>query len=137
MRQRRKVTDRMTTGGMTTDDLARLWERYLKIKARRHRKLWRVEESMASRKRSGTVVQDVTRLKRIKDRAKGIRFAMRYEDLTFRQKKEMKQTLQNLELAIRGMERVMAGDDSEIDFDMEEAPDKGSGWFKLGRLWKK
>ena len=43
------------------------------------------------------VVQADVRLKRIKERAEGIRFALIYEDITFRQRKELEQTPHNLE----------------------------------------
>ncbi|MBM86606.1 MAG: hypothetical protein CMM47_11360 [Rhodospirillaceae bacterium] len=55
------------------------------------------------------IVQDGVRLKRIKGRAEGIRFALRFEDIDYRRRKEMEQTLHNLELAAAGIEKVLKG----------------------------
>ena len=63
------------------------------------RRLWRVDiKRMRTRERQ-SITQDNVRLKRIKDRAKGVRFALGYSLLGFRKRKEMEQTLRNLELA--------------------------------------
>ncbi|HEY9566447.1 MAG TPA: hypothetical protein VIR38_00030 [Thalassobaculum sp.] len=56
-----------------------------------------------SRRDAGAGGADV-RLTRLKARADGIRFALQYENQTAAQSKLLRQTLQNLELAIRGME---------------------------------
>jgi len=55
------------------------------------------------RRDSGTGGADL-RLTRLKARADGIRFALQYENQTAAQSRLLRQTLQNLELAIRGME---------------------------------
>jgi hypothetical protein len=57
------------------------------------------------RRKNRQIVHDDVRLKRIRDRAKGIRFALGHEDLAYRQRKELEQTLRNLELAATGIER--------------------------------
>ena len=57
------------------------------------------------RRKNRQIVHDDVRLKRIRDRAKGIRFALGHEDLACRQRKELEQTLRNLELAATGIER--------------------------------
>jgi hypothetical protein len=53
------------------------------------------------------IVQDDVRLKRIKDRAEGIRFALGHENLVYHQRKELEQTLHNLELAAMGIEKEL------------------------------
>ena len=66
---------------------------------KQYRRLWRVDiKRMRTRERQ-SITQDNVRLKRIKDRAKGVRFALGYGLLGFRKRKEMEQTLRNLELA--------------------------------------
>ena len=57
------------------------------------------------RRKNREIVHDDVRLKRIRDRVKGIRFALGHEDLAYRQRKELEQTLRNLELAATGIER--------------------------------
>ena len=49
------------------------------------------------------------RLARLRARADGIRFALQYENQTAAKAKLLRQTLQNLELAIRGMELTSRG----------------------------
>jgi hypothetical protein len=93
---------------VTLDDLARLYDLLVERRRKRYYKRWEVE-TRNTRKRTGAVVQDDTRLQRIKDRAEGIRYALGYEDLTIRQRKELEQTLRNLELAITGVERDLGG----------------------------
>lgn len=51
-----------------------------------------------------SVSQGDVRLSRLKARAEGIRFALQYENQSASQSKVLRQILQNLELAIRGME---------------------------------
>ena len=91
-------------------DLARLYDRLIAAQQRRYYRRWEVDTSMF-KKRQNDVVQDDVRLQRIKDRASGIRFALGFEEITIRQRREMEQTLRNLELAILGMERSLAGKD--------------------------
>lgn len=57
--------------------------------------------------RALTASQGDVRLARLKARADGIRFALRYENQTAAQSKVLRQILQNLELAIRGMEMTL------------------------------
>ncbi len=56
-----------------------------------------------------TADQGDVRLARLKARADGIRFALQYENQTASKAKLLRQTLQNLELAIRGMELTSRG----------------------------
>jgi len=57
-----------------------------------------------TRTKGFTVTQGDERLHRLKARVDGIRYALTTDTLTVRQKKELEQTLHNLELAIKGME---------------------------------
>ena len=98
MSERRRSPD-----SVTIDDLARAYDLLLEVKKRRYYRRWEVE-TRTFRKRKSAVVQDDNRLQRLKDRAEGIRFALGYEDLTYRQRTELEQTLRNLELAICGTE---------------------------------
>lgn len=71
------------------------------------RRLWRVDiKRMRTRERQN-ITQDNVRLKRIKDRAKGVRFALGYSLLGFRKRKEMEQTLRNLELAATAINKEL------------------------------
>ena len=71
------------------------------------RRLWRVDiKRMRTRERQN-ITQDNVRLKRIKDRAKGVRFALGYGLLGFRKRKEMEQTLRNLELAATAINKEL------------------------------
>ena len=71
------------------------------------RRLWRVDiKRMRTRERQN-VTQDNVRLKRIKDRAKGVRFALGYSLLGFRKRREMEQTLRNLELAAAAINKEL------------------------------
>ena len=71
------------------------------------RRLWRVNiKRMRTRERQN-ITQDNVRLKRIKDRAKGVRFALGYGLLGFRKRKEMEQTLRNLELAATAINKEL------------------------------
>ena len=70
-------------------------------------RLWRVDiKRMRTRERQN-ITQDNVRLKRIKDRAKGVRFALGYSLLGFRKRKEMEQTLRNLELAATAINKEL------------------------------
>ena len=71
------------------------------------RRLWKVDiKRMRTRERQN-ITQDNVRLKRIKDRAKGVRFALGYGLLGFRKRKEMEQTLRNLELAATAIDKEL------------------------------
>ena len=71
------------------------------------RRLWRVDiKRMRTRERQN-ITQDNVRLKRIKDRAKGVRFALGYSLLNFRKRREMEQTLRNLELAATAINKEL------------------------------
>ena len=71
------------------------------------RRLWRVDiKRMRTRERQN-ITQDNVRLKRIKDRAKGVRFALGYSLLGFRKRREMEQTLRNLELAAAAINKEL------------------------------
>lgn len=100
MRQRRqKLEERVTI-----DELARAYDR---SKAGQPVRLpvGRVAADPGPRKpRAFTVSQGDVRLTRLKARADGIRFALQYENQTASQARVLRQILQNLELAIRGME---------------------------------
>lgn len=74
---------------------------------KQYRRLWRVDiKRMRTRERQ-SITQDNVRLKRIKDRAKGVRFALGYGLLGFRKRKEMEQTLRNLELAATAINKEL------------------------------
>lgn len=74
------------------------------------RRLWRVDiKRMRTRERQN-ITQDNVRLKRIKDRAKGVRFALGYSLLGFRKRREMEQTLRNLELAATAINKELKGE---------------------------
>ena len=71
------------------------------------RRLWKVDiKRMRTRERQN-ITQDTVRLKRIKDRARGVRFALGYGLLGFRKRKEMEQTLRNLELAATAIDKEL------------------------------
>ena len=71
------------------------------------RRLWKVDiRRMRTRERQN-ITQDNVRLKRIKDRAKGVRFALGYSLLGFRKRREMEQTLRNLELAATAINKEL------------------------------
>ena len=71
------------------------------------RRLWKTDISHMKTRERQTVTQDNVRLKRIKDRAKGVRFALGYGILGFRKRKEMEQTLRNLELAATAINKEL------------------------------
>lgn len=104
MRSRYKAEQRLTV-----DDLAKLYDALLRTQHKRYYRRWEMSTSHMGRRKNRQIVQDDVRLKRIKDRAEGIRFALGYEDITFRQRKELEQTLHNLELAAVGIEREIKG----------------------------
>ncbi len=104
MRSRYKAEQRLTV-----DDLAKLYDALLRTQNKRYYRRWEMSTSHMGRRKNRQIVQDDVRLKRIKDRAEGIRFALGYEDITFRQRKELEQTLHNLELAAVGIEREIKG----------------------------
>ncbi|MEQ8396815.1 hypothetical protein [Thalassobaculum sp.] len=101
MRQRRATK---SEGRVTIGDLARAYD---ESKAGRpirlgNRRLAANAVSRTSRTLNGD--QSDHRLARLKARADGIRFALQYENQGAAQAKVLQQILQNLELAIRGME---------------------------------
>ena len=74
---------------------------------KQYRRLWRVDiKRMRTRERQ-SITQDNVRLKRIKDRARGVRFALGYGLLGFRKRREMEQTLRNLELAATAIDKEL------------------------------
>ena len=71
------------------------------------RRLWKVDiKRMRTRERQN-ITQDNARLKRIKDPARGVRFALGYGLLGFRKRREMEQTLRNLELAATAIDKEL------------------------------
>ena len=68
---------------------------------------WKVDFKLMFMRNNKQVVQDDVRLKRIKDRAKGIRFGLTYQDISFRKRKEMEKILHNLELAAVAIDREL------------------------------
>jgi len=101
MRQRRqRLQERVTIG-----DLAKAYDRSVSGKSTR---LPAPRPAASVRKpKVFTVSQGDVRLSRLKSRADGIRFALQYENQTAAQSKVLRQILQNLELAIRGMEMTL------------------------------
>ena len=71
------------------------------------RRLWKVDIKRMRPRERQNITQDNVRLKRIKDRAKGVRFALGYGLLGFRKRKEMEQTLRNLELAATAINKEL------------------------------
>ncbi len=92
---------------VTVDDIAKLYDALLRARNKRYYRRWDMDASHIGRRKNRLIVQDDVRLKRIRDRAEGIRFALGYEDLAYRQRKELEQTLRNLELAATGIEREL------------------------------
>lgn len=91
---------------VTIHDLARAYDRTMAGKP--VRVIGRQQTvAKAPKPRSFTVNQGDVRLARLKARAEGIRFALQYENQTSQQAKLLRQVLQNLELAIRGMEMTL------------------------------
>lgn len=93
---------------VTIDDLASAYDRGAAAKPARPT-IRRPAANAASRPkpRVFTASQGDVRLARLKARADGIRFALQYENQTVTQSKVLRQILQNLELAIRGMEMTL------------------------------
>ena len=54
---------------------------------KQYRRLWRVDIKRMKTRERQSITQDNVRLKRIKDRAKGVRFALGYSLLGFRKRK--------------------------------------------------
>lgn len=100
MRQRKqKLGERVTI-----DDLANAYDRTTAGKPVRLPAARPATGRGTAKPRSFTVSQGDVRLSRLKARAEGIRFALQYENQSASQAKVLRQMLQNLELAIRGME---------------------------------
>ena len=97
---------RITRHQLTVDDIAALYDTLLECQKRHYYRHWKVETPVFNSKRKREVVQDEVRLKRLQERADGIEYALRYEDLTMRQRKEMEQTARNLRLAAAGMKKI-------------------------------
>ena len=74
---------------------------------KRVHRLWKVEPSTMRARERHNVTQDDVRLKRIQDRAKGVKFALGHGDLNNRKRKEMEQILRNLELAATAINREL------------------------------
>ena len=68
---------------------------------------WKVNFKPMLMRNNKQVVQDDVRLKRIKDRAKGIKFGLTHPDISFRKRKEMEKILHNLELAAIAIDREL------------------------------
>ena len=68
---------------------------------------WKVNFKPMLMRNNKEVVQDDIRLKRIKDRAKGIKFGLTHPDISFRKRKEMEKILHNLELAAIAIDREL------------------------------
>ena len=98
---------RITRHQLTVDDIAALYDTLLESEKKRYYRRWKVETPTLNAGRRREVVQDDVRLKRLEDRAQGIEFALRFEDLTYRQRKEMEQMMRNLRLAARGMRKIL------------------------------
>ena len=98
---------RITRHQLSIDDISALYEALTESQKQRYYRRWKVETPVLSSKRKREVVQDDVRLKRLEDRADGIEFALRFDDLTFRQRKEMEQTARNLRLAAQGMKKIL------------------------------
>jgi len=92
---------------ITNKEATRLPKLLIGGEIKQYRRLWRVDiKRMRTRERQ-SITQDNVRLKRIKDRAKGVRFALGYGLLGFRKRKEMEQTLRNLELAATAINKEL------------------------------
>jgi hypothetical protein len=87
MRSRRNSGDQVTV-----DDIAKLYDALLRAQKKRYYRRWDMNTSHMGRRKNRQIVQDDVRLKRIKDRAEGIRFALGHEDLAHRQRKELDKT---------------------------------------------
>ena len=93
---------------VSIEDLARLYDRRNDGKPPSHRYMkGEMPPRRGSLNQSGTVNQSGTRLARLKGRASGIRYALQTEAMDPSKKRELEQTLRNLELAIQGMENAL------------------------------
>ncbi|UUX49365.1 hypothetical protein NUH88_18435 [Nisaea acidiphila] len=99
---------RITRHQLSVDDIATLYDTLLESQKKRYYRRWKVETPVLDARRKRDVVQDDVRLKRLEDRAEGIEFALRFDDLTYRQRKEMEQMARNLRLAAQGMKKILA-----------------------------
>ena len=75
----------------------------LESRNRRLYRRWKVEMPVFTFKRKRATAQAAVRLKRLQERVDGIEYALHYEDLTIRQRREMEQMARNLRLAAQGM----------------------------------
>ncbi|MDF1790993.1 MAG: hypothetical protein P1U88_03740 [Thalassobaculaceae bacterium] len=93
---------------VSISDLARMYDKRNDGKPATHRyKNGDLPIGRGSLNRNYTVSQGDTRLTRLKARASGIRYALQTEAMDRSKKRELEQTLRNLELAIRGMEDTL------------------------------
>ena len=105
MKKTKSGTD--SASEITNKEATRLPKLLIGGEIKQYRRLWRVDiKRMRTRERQ-SITQDNVRLKRIKDRAKGVRFALGYGLLGFRKRKEMEQTLRNLELAATAINKEL------------------------------
>lgn len=88
-------------------DLAKMYDERMGDRPPRYRSTDRRQYAGTVKARGFTVSQDTPRLDRLQARADGIRFALKHERLEAGQAKLLQQTLNNLELAIRGMKASM------------------------------
>ncbi|NQW08578.1 MAG: hypothetical protein HQ481_01660 [Alphaproteobacteria bacterium] len=92
---------------VTVADLARMYDERMGDQAPRYRSSDRRKFAGTVKARGFTVSQDTPRLDRLQARADGMRYALKHERLEANQAKLLQQTLNNLELAIRGMKASM------------------------------
>ena len=92
---------------ITNKEATRLPKLLIGGEIKQYRRLWRVDIKRMKTRERQSITQDNVRLKRIKDRAKGVRFALGYGLLGFRKRKEMEQTLRNLELAATAINKEL------------------------------
>lgn len=96
----------------TISDLARMYDKRKQgVPADQIRDAPRTSFSPRSKVKSFTIAQGDERMSRLKARANGIRYALSTENLTVLQAKQLRQTLHNLELAIKGMELTRKEDE--------------------------
>ncbi|WP_420405721.1 hypothetical protein [Nisaea sp.] len=98
---------RISRHHLSVDDIAALYDTLTEQQKRRYYRRWKVETPVLNQKRQRDVVQDDVRLKRLEDRADGIEFALRFDDLTQRQRNELEQMARNLRLAAQGMKKIL------------------------------
>ena len=98
-RRRDKIDRRVTIG-----DLARMYDQKNATgRADTSSQTARTSFGRRNKVKSFTVTQGDERYLRLKARVDGIRYALSTYNMTARQRKEMEQTLYNLELALKGM----------------------------------